>query len=237
MAESIFRVRPEHQGLLVHRPETGMGYQLLSLPSSQFALVIATVYAVRFRTRSELFQGLQRLQRSLDQAGRERPSDVAGEVLQDGDLFDELPVVWPEVVNREDATATNYLQSGPQRRTTSKSVELVHDIASNGRPKMFFRFCATEVDPRVDRNGAFVAGTYATTFNDLRMVPSGLAAVGRYALPIPESARYVRSIVTNAGHKMGTALPRFSQSGGGVEVRFENSAKPMPDLAHRIDVG
>ena len=45
-----------------------MGYQLLSLSKRGFALVIATVYVVEFRTRSELFQ---RLQESLDKARRE----------------------------------------------------------------------------------------------------------------------------------------------------------------------
>ena len=174
-------------------------------------------------------------------AGRSRLSQT-GEVghLERRVPFDEWldPRHWPgiEVVNREDATATNYLQSGPQRRTTSKSIELAHDMPE-GEPRMFFRFSATEVDLRVKDDGSFVPGTYATTFGDLRMVPSGLAAVGRYALPIPEFARYVRSIVTDAGHKMGTALPRYSQSGGGVEVKFENSARPTPGRAHRIDLG
>jgi hypothetical protein len=139
-------------------------------------------------------------------------------------------------VGREDAAATNYLQSGPQRRTTNKSIELVHDVAPMEQPRMFFRFHAKEQDPRV-KDGKFARGTYATTFNDLRMVPSGLAAVGRYALPIPESGRYVRSIVTNVEHKMGTSLPRFSQSGGGVEVMFVNGAEPIPDGAHQLDLG
>ncbi len=51
MADAIFRVRFEQQTWLVARPETGMGYQLLSLSKRGFALVIATIYVVQFRTR------------------------------------------------------------------------------------------------------------------------------------------------------------------------------------------
>jgi hypothetical protein len=43
MAEAIFRVRFEQHPWLVGRPETGMGYQLLSLSKRGFALVVATV--------------------------------------------------------------------------------------------------------------------------------------------------------------------------------------------------
>jgi hypothetical protein len=87
------------------------------------------------------------------------------------------------------------------------------------------------------KEGSFTNGTYATTFNDLRMVPSGLAAVGRYALPLPDAARYTYSIVTNGPHRMGTALPNYGQAGGGVEVCFPNGAEPLPGRPHTMELG
>ena len=55
-------------------------------------------------------------------------------------------------------------------------------------------------------------GTYATTIEDLKVVPSGFAASGRYALPNPAAARYVYVVVPGAGHKIdgGTVRPAHS---------------------------
>jgi hypothetical protein len=102
-------------------------------------------------------------------------------------------------------------------------------------PMAYFRFSANKADPRVLPNGDFIAGTYATTYNDLRMVPSGFAAVGRYALPSPLSARYMFMIMTNSVPQLvGTAVPNFGQSGGGVEVLFRSGAKALTGIPHEI---
>lgn len=99
----------------------------------------------------------------------------------------------------------------------------------------YFRFSANPNDPRVLRNGDFVKGTYATTYNDLRMVPSGFAAVGRYALPSPLSAKFMYIIVTaSVPQLIGTAVPNFGQAGGGVEVQFVNGAKARYGIPHEI---
>lgn len=67
------------------------------------------------------------------------------------------------------------------------------------------------------------------------MVPSGLAAVGRYALPNPAAAVYEYLIRALPGAPVlcGTCAPSFGQAGGGVKVRFQNSlgsgsATPVP---------
>jgi len=67
-------------------------------------------------------------------------------------------------------------------------------------------------------------GTYATTVHDDRLVPSGLSAVARYALPNPAPAvhRFVVSPGPQTRIHCGTVIPQFGQSGGGVEVRFDD---------------
>ena len=63
-------------------------------------------------------------------------------------------------------------------------------------------------------------GTYVTTDTDTSQVPSGLAAVGRYALPNPTPAIYKFVLCPPSGTSIscGTVSPNFGQAGGGVEV-------------------
>ena len=63
---------------------------------------------------------------------------------------------------------------------------------------------------------------------DLTIVPSGLAAVGRFALPTRISARYVFRITPGKGVKIfyGTVIPNYGLCGGGVEVFFPDGTKP-----------
>jgi hypothetical protein len=88
------------------------------------------------------------------------------------------------------------------------------------------RVSAFPADRRVGLDGSLEKGAFATTIDDLRMVPSGFAASGRYALPNPAAARFVYIIVPGSGHTIdgGTVRPAYYQAGGGVEVVFVNGA-------------
>lgn len=216
------------QELLAQLPETGMGYQFLKLPSDNYLLVIATSVAVVFRTRADLFEQLANL------GPFQGPNDWQSSRDQ---LVDRWSISAEMLIDREDPAVVNILRAGPRRQGRSKSIELIHDVPTLAEPRMFFRFSALPTDPRIGSDGSFTAGTYATTFNDLRLVPSGLAAVGRYALPSPQSARFCFSIVTNSPHKLGTSLPNFGQAGGGVEVKFHNGAMRLPQSGHPMDLG
>lgn len=104
-------------------------------------------------------------------------------------------------------------------------------------PYSYYRFAAFYRDRRVDATG-FKPGTYATTYNDLHFVPSGFAAVGRYALPNPASAQYVFQIVTfDKPDLMATATPNYGQAGGGVEVYFRMGARNAAGYSFRISAG
>jgi hypothetical protein len=110
-------------------------------------------------------------------------------------------------------------------------------LHSKTRPhQAFFRYSASYPDHRVKPDGSFVPSTYATTFNDSRMVPSGLAAVGRYALPNPLPASRVYLLVPKPGTPTiaGAVVPSFNQAGGGVEVLFPTGAQPDPGAPHEL---
>jgi len=86
----------------------------------------------------------------------------------------------------------------------------------------FKRFSAYKNDRRITDKRGLLEGTYVTTVNDVGVVPSGLGAVARYALPNPWPAKYVFTVTPlgNTPLEYGTVQPAFHQSGGGVEVFF-----------------
>jgi len=129
-------------------------------------------------------------------------------------------------------------------KTDLDNIQLIDD---NDKPKgnkvftrteknqLFYRFSHFKNDFRVDSEGNFIKGTYGTSYSDIRLVPSGLAAVGRYALRNPFSANYVYILlpVENTEIVICTVAPDNNQAGGGVEVFFPKGGK-FKYAAHKI---
>lgn len=92
----------------------------------------------------------------------------------------------------------------------------------------FRRLSAFRNDRRVLTSGELLSGTYGTTINDLTVVPSGIAAVGRYALPNRIAACYIYQIIPPPGTLVhfGTVTPNYGLCGGGVEVYFPDGCPP-----------
>jgi hypothetical protein len=131
-----------------------------------------------------------------------------------------------------------YWDVGSGLRRPEMSAAPPENVISPKRPYSYYRFSAAPRDKRIMPDGSSVPGTYATTYADLHFVPSGYAAVGRYALPNPASARFVFQIITwDRPTKMGTATPNFGQAGGGVKVLFASGARNSPQHSFMIDAG
>jgi hypothetical protein len=118
------------------------------------------------------------------------------------------------------------------------SPTLIRAIATTS-PVALVRVSAMNPDPRISATGNLLPGTYLTTNLDLTHVTSGLATVGRYALPIPFPASHVYSCIVPGGETLhiGTVRPNFGQAGGGVEVLIAaivgsvpaTYLRPLPD--------
>jgi hypothetical protein len=84
------------------------------------------------------------------------------------------------------------------------------------------------------RTGEILSGTYGFPESELPFVPTGFAAVGRYALPDlpPACRRYEIRPPVGYTLKCGAAVPLYGQAGGGVEVmfpkKFKNAVVPIP---------
>lgn len=223
---AIFRVGNGAATRLVELPESGMGFQVLKHQNGIFIVLNATVI---FPIADLSERGLSEDDYLLLSGD---PDSTQVSQLETMELYDEFSIVFSHL----DRT----LQDRSLRLTFSETASSPpENVISSKRPYSYYRFCAYSRDKRVNKNtGDFLPGTYATTYNDLHFVPSGFAAVGRYALPNPATARFVFQVVTyDRPTLMGTSPPNFGQAGGGVEVLFQNGAKNSPGRSFMIDVG
>ncbi len=209
-----------------------MGFQVLDSDMFSFegttALIIQSRLVIPFREHSDLIRQLIRLGDTTWDAALERARPLE---------FNADPEIVSRLINVR--LAASLLDSAVQWKEEARSIMKRQEIVAQDTlavPRLFYRFSSSPVDPRVLPDGSWAPGTYGTTYNDLKMVPSGFAAVGRYALPNPHSARYVFPILTASSPiYVGTVTPNFGQAGGGVEVMFPNGATPIPGVPHRIE--
>jgi len=118
---------------------------------------------------------------------------------------------------------------------TAGAVPLLGSLTLSASTK-FYRLIMTGADHRYSA-GTLAKDTYLTTELDLQLVNTRFGAVSRYALPIPVPASNLFEYELPAGTvlNVGTVLPNFGQSGGGVEVKTAAAVlvaqKTLPKLA------
>ena len=213
---------------LVDLPETGMGFQFIEariMGSYKNLLVLNAEHAfdlsaIEFSPGVSPYEIMRNGLRVLEEMRRTESTMFSAPAPSDFKLLN----------CRVSVTGNNV--SGGIAPVIVQSSTLVkkEKLASN---RKFFRFSAYNPDRRVDLiTGDFAAGTYATTDNDEPFVPSGFAAVGRYALPNNSPASYKYTIIAPAGEDVeyGTVAPAFGQSGGGVEALFNKKVKNQAKL-------
>jgi hypothetical protein len=209
---------------LIELPESGMGFQVFRFRQSYLVAFNASIVIPLAELREPgLYSDLERFL-----AENEEERLMPREMLElDGPISLAFSPLDPSIRDPGVGLISPDAVSGPSL-----------SLLKTKRPISYYRFVSTPRDPRVNSNGDFVPGTYATTFSDLPLVPSGFAAVGRYALPNPASARFLFQITTyDRPTFMGTATPNFGQAGGGVEVFFKSGAKNVPGASYMIDAG
>lgn len=90
---------------------------------------------------------------------------------------------------------------------------------------IFYRCEYWPTSRSIDRTtGQVKPQTFAFPETELPLVPSGFAAVGRYALPnlLPACNRYELKPLAGTRALCGASVPLYGQAGGGVEVYFRN---------------
>lgn len=192
---TIFRADQQVFNQALNTPETGMGYQQLTI-----------------RFTENLFNDMQVFL-------------VNADYLFQFDNFNNLPLFvdlehLPRMQTLREVFSFTVLTNSRFTPTTSGELPPYTYYSKPG--DMFIRLSAFSNDRRITKDGSVLEGTYATTITDMTVTPSGLAAVARFALPNRLSAYYVYRIIppVNTPMLFGTVMPNYGLSGGGVEVYF-----------------
>ena len=192
---------------LLDKPESGMGYQCVRRENqpTYFVILNAELGLHADKDYQVCPKDIEHLKKFYS------PTDEASEVKE------------PQANSNSDIFKTLDWDS-------SKFVVETHEsYVSNSLPgEKFVRYSAFGNDRRILNDGSVLPSTYATTDNDTKVVPSGLAAVGRYALPnpMPTIHQFILVPPKPVTITCGTVAPAYGQAGGGVEVCFNQGTAP-----------
>ena len=190
---------------MVAKPETGMGYQTVSVDYRIKSSQNGTVY------NCELLV--------LEEKPRAQLTEVAFlKMKQLASSSGAYEIRAIRVLGEKEAVTGYLMESASGKPATEGEPKETEDGA------IFMRFTAYKNDRRITPNNGLVPGTYATTEADSRHVRTGEEAVERYALPDPTPAKYRYKIEPLIGTKYreGIVQPNFGHAGGGVEDLFDD---------------
>lgn len=205
---------------LARQPESGMGYQLVEVQLAKSNRMEAGIaYNGELLVLAD--EPVIKLSRESFRAMVTRAPSATGEikslhVIQKSRAY-SLDARARELLGLR--TATSSVGSGPASEAPEEETK---------EGEVFKRFVAYDTDFRLQSDGSWSDGTYATTEEDAKKVSTGSEAVRRYALPNPAPASYkwTGKPKKDTKIKRGTAQPAFGQPGGGAEVIFTKGTQP-----------
>ena len=204
----MLKLTEAETSVLKNQPETGMGYQIVE----------ATQYDNRIKRgiayNAELFFEENESRSILRTLSYPR---VLREATKSTGQFKALRVLSrsaaPVSLSERQTTIIRSAKAAPAKEAP---------IEQTKEGEVFKRFSAYKDDNRLQADGSWSDGTYATTEEDSKNVKTGKDAVERYSLPNPDPACYVFTgkPKKSTDIQRGTVEPAFGHNGGGVEVIF-----------------
>ena len=209
----VFVLPQDLQATALAEPEQGMGYQVTSVTFGRFD-----------RQQGLLLSGAFFIP---EQLAKFAAADIRSDERR---VYVDLSA--PNIIDPESAgtakKASIFLHPPTKQLLSRTASPQPPFLAKTTAGEMFYRLSAFMNDRRVLPDKSLAAQTYTTTDTDIKVVPSGLAAVGRYALPSPLPAVHVFMIKPAAGTPVayGTVRPNYGMAGGGVEAYFPSGTGP-----------
>jgi hypothetical protein len=236
--DKVPKIKWEH---IVTYPEDGMGFQLFDASweledrsaGSGWCLILGGLYLLPLFETGGRYAWIGDFSRTPSQFGVSRDEKIQRVKVRDLEVksASKLPL-------QKKLSYSGLSLAPPPGLVGVPSVVLpMHFSRTANGVEAFYRFSAFANDKRVDsKTGHFAPDTYAAPYSEIPLVPSGYAAVGRYALPSFFPCCYVfRNLpVIGTPVEIGAVQPNFGQAGGGVEVLFPNGAVNQPGVAHEI---
>jgi hypothetical protein len=233
----LYRLTNDQADQFAKLPESAMGLQFAEGDNKLVVCIVGGQVILDART-ADPEEGLLEqpwLSRSgLTQQSRETAFDAWLAALPD----------WKESLNPLDANRTwtggTQPPAGPAPAPPppGKPVpgHLPYQVTTNAG-EVFYRWEAWPKSVRIDqKTGTVSRGTFTAPFSEAPFVPTGFAAVGRFALPNVAPAIFRWEMRPPAGtvFRCGASVPLFGQSGGGVEAEFTGGFANVGPIANPV---
>jgi hypothetical protein len=229
----IYKLRPEQIEGFANGPEVDMGIQV-GLDSGDSPLVVASGriairYDGEFGDQLELYQefvGLGRDSFRIDDYGSRLETWV--------NILPDCPPITPMSAGPA-RTLLPFIHLGPRGPLLPPAWRppyVYGHLPFHGRcggQDIYYRYEQFSTSKRIDLSSNQVTkpDTYATPASERDFTPTGLSAVGRFALPslLPACWRYELTPMPGTRLFYGASVPLYGQSGGAVEVMFPDPFK------------
>lgn len=236
----VFQLDLSQIEILTSQPEVGMGLQVANAATAQsYVLVLGSQIALSFDTQT--FEQISLIQDRVWMKKTASPEQRERDFLSWVHELPHLKDLHPVEPDRGFILARMMMLMGTGRLTPTPVTPSIHGhlpfLANSESDDVFYRYEPFPVSRRVlQSHGRITSGTYAAPSSETQFVPTGLAAVGRFALPSLFPARWRWEIQPAPGTRLrcGASVPLYGQSGGGVEVMFPSGAANRGPIANPI---
>lgn len=242
----LFRIEEGGQSLLSEFPETAMGSQVLSEQGtsvSEWLVVLGGQVAVFL---GDLFPAMEAGEplSYLDEPWLRR--DERGLDSERKELFSEwLAMLEPFERSLDEHQVVPYVQFrhfpiGPFPRPPQPrgwTYGHLPFIGVTGTDDIFYRWEPWPISKRIDQaTGQVAPDTFTAPMSEVQFMPTGFSAVARLALPglLPACFRWELRPPPFTHSRCGASVPMYGQSGGGVEVAFQNGFKNVGPIANPV---
>lgn len=204
---SLYIPREQVEDLASHFPETCMGFQVARLADDSIVIISSDGLVIACYKSSFFFDIYDLLsETNVPEYREERRLKVLH--------------VFPDRKKAGSALAVIEMKEAYLGAVCGIRMQSRYLLASDQR---FYRLISASTDLRYN-SGKLQAGSYMTSKADMLYANTGLAAVSRFALPIPRPASHIfeYEIPKDTEVKVGAISPVFGQAGGGVEVLLDS---------------
>ncbi|MGH6742756.1 MAG: hypothetical protein ACREDY_27620 [Bradyrhizobium sp.] len=226
---TIYRLTEEQIDGFAGFPEVAMGIQIAADESGKELIVAGGHIAIDVSEKIE-----EPLNQYRERVARDQmlsPSEYGERLMDWVAQLSDAPTLTPVPQNQALAALIHLGPRAVLPAVLPRPAYVYGHLPFHGKcggSDIYYRYEQFPTSKRIDLKKRTVAkDTYAAPKSEERFTPTGLSAVGRFALPLVLPACWQYELTPAQGTRIfyGASVPLYGQSGGAVEVMF-------PDLSN-----
>ena len=235
---AIYRMERPTRELFFEAEELAMAVQVGRLPDGDYALVIGGTVALTIDDATgDQLETFPLRERPAPREVDGLTSAIIVWLSQLPRLSDGLSPINPYADDAfTDRLAQFWFSLGYQYFPGPGPLHHVPFLTKTSQNDVFYRWEPFPTSVKINQSGGTIAqNTFAAPYSEAPFVPTGFAAVARYALPQPFPACWRWELQpVPCDIRCGASVPMHGQSGGGVEVKFLQQISNRGPIANPV---